>query len=154
MVVMFQWNETWQTIVQIGAALSVLIFITTLIVIPVAIARMPQDYFLKDKTPAMKQHRHVLFRLVYLTVKNTAGVFLLVSGMAMLILPGQGLLSILIGVSLINFPGKHHLMRKIARQSSVLKTLNWIRRKQNCPPLLDPTSRDSNDRSSHRQLDP
>jgi len=45
----------------------------------------------------------------------------------MLVLPGQGLLTILLGVTLVNFPGKYALERRIVSRPSVANTLNRIR---------------------------
>jgi hypothetical protein len=53
----------------------------------------------------------------------------------MLVLPGQGLLTILIGLVLVNFPGKYYLERKVIEQKKVLATMNWIRGKANRPPV-------------------
>ena len=57
------------------------------------------------------------------------------AGIAMLLLPGQGVLTILIGIMLLDFPGKRSLEFWIIRQRGVLKAANWIRRKSNHPPL-------------------
>jgi hypothetical protein len=53
----------------------------------------------------------------------------------MLILPGQGFLTIVTGLLLINYPGKYKLEQKLVEIPSVFRTLNWIRVKANKPPL-------------------
>jgi len=53
----------------------------------------------------------------------------------MLVLPGQGVMTVLIGVALLDFPGKHRLQRWIVGRRGVLDALNWIRRKRGRPPF-------------------
>ncbi len=48
----------------------------------------------------------------------------------MLVTPGQGLLTLLIGLLLLNFPGKYRLERWLVRRPGVLRTLNWVRRRR------------------------
>jgi hypothetical protein len=67
--------------------------------------------------------------------KNLLALTLIAGGIAMLLLPGQGLLTILIGVMLLDFPGKYPLERRIVQQPKVLQTINWLRAKGNRPPL-------------------
>lgn len=69
-------------------------------------------------------------------VKIIFGVCLLVCGLAMLVLPGQGLITILIGLSLIPFPGKHKLEQSLLERKSVRLSLNWIRLKAKKEPFI------------------
>ena len=118
---------------------SVLMFIGSLILIPVLISRIPADYFTREARPGGSFFsRHPLLRLLGLIVKNIFGVVFVIAGIAMLVLPGQGILSILIGISLMNFPGKRTLELRIISQSSVYKGINWIRAKAGKAPLLLP----------------
>ena len=71
----------------------------------------------------------------WLALKNLLGLLLMVMGVAMLVLPGQGILSILIGLSLMNFPGKYRLERYIAGRRPIRKSLNWIRARAGVEPL-------------------
>ena len=64
------------------------------------------------------------------------GLFLFICGLAMLVLPGQGLITMLIGLSLIPFPGKHKLENKLLARKSVRSSLNWIRSKAKKPPFI------------------
>ncbi|ARD46073.1 hypothetical protein [Colwellia sp. PAMC 21821] len=68
--------------------------------------------------------------------KISFGVFLFICGLAMLVLPGQGLITMLIGLSLIPFPGKHKLEKNILARKSVRFSLNWIRIKAKKPPFI------------------
>jgi len=67
--------------------------------------------------------------------KNAAGVVFVLAGLAMLVLPGQGILTILIGLTLVNFPGKRSLEKRIVRQEKVCFAINWMRSRAGRPPL-------------------
>ena len=74
---------------------------------------------------------------------------LILSGLAMLVLPGQGLLTIAIGLLFLNFPGKYKIEGKIIRMRPIHKSIAWLRRRAQVPPLnLDGDSTcDSGDRA-------
>jgi UPF0716 family protein affecting phage T7 exclusion len=57
------------------------------------------------------------------------GAVLLLAGVAMLILPGQGLLTLAIGLGLMNLPGKRSLIRHLIGRPRVLRTINQFRAK-------------------------
>ena len=67
--------------------------------------------------------------------KNIIGYSLIMGGLLMLVLPGQGLLTIVTGLLLINYPGKYKLEQKLVAMPSVYRALNWIRAKANKPLL-------------------
>jgi hypothetical protein len=82
------------------------------------------------------ENHHPLLRLMGHVLKNLVGAVFLAAGFAMLFLPGQGILTMLIGLSLIDFPGKRRLERKFIGQASVLRTINSMREKFGRPPLV------------------
>ena len=73
--------------------------------------------------------------LISVIIKNLIGYTLIIGGMLMLVLPGQGLFTILIGLMLSNYPGKFYIEKKFIAIPSILKTINWLRKKSNKPPL-------------------
>jgi hypothetical protein len=117
------------------AVASVIGFIGSLIAIPLILVRLPADYF-DTRTPRhwMKDH-HPVLRLLGVLVKNVVGVVFVLAGFAMLFLPGQGLLTILIGVSLMDFPKKRALEAKMVGQPTLLGVINSMRLKFGKPPL-------------------
>ncbi len=118
------------------AAFSGLVFVGSLVLVPWLVVRIPTDYFAKPRRPRIPfADQHPVLRWTGLIVKNLVGAGLVLAGLAMLLLPGQGLLTIAIGVLLIDFPGKHNLEGKIIRVSPVLKSINWLRRKAKVAPL-------------------
>jgi hypothetical protein len=110
-------------------------FVASLIAIPMILVRLPADYF-DTRTPRhwMKDH-HPALRLLGLVVKNVVGVVFLLAGFAMLFLPGQGVLTMLIGVSLMDFPQKRALEARMVGQPTVLGVINSMRHKFGKPPL-------------------
>ena len=69
--------------------------------------------------------------LVSMIIKNLIGYVLIIGGILMLVLPGQGLFTILIGLMMSNYPGKYFIERKFIAIPSVLKTINWLRKRSN-----------------------
>jgi len=67
--------------------------------------------------------------------KNLLGCVIVLLGIAMLVLPGQGILTIVIGLVLINFPGKYRLERWIITRGPVLRAINLIRQRSGRQPL-------------------
>ena len=119
--------------------LSVLLFVVTLVVFPLVIIFLPEDYFVRHRRdPAHQTRRHPAIWLTLTIFKNLVGWALILAGTVMLVLPGQGILTILIGVSLANFPGKYTLERRLVRKPAVARTLNRIREKAGKPRLEIP----------------
>ena len=79
-----------------------------------------------------------MLRIASRAIKNLLGAALVLIGIAMLVLPGQGALTILAGVFLLEFPGKRRLELRIVRQRPVHLTINWIRARVGRPPLVLP----------------
>lgn len=114
---------------------SVAFFVGTLITIPFILVRLPPHYFDERQPRRWMPGHHPVLRLLGLIVKNAAGAVFLVVGIALLFLPGQGILTILLGISLMDFPGKRYCERKIVGQPTVLKAINALRAKYDKPPL-------------------
>lgn len=111
--------------------LFVLFFVGSLLIIPKLICRLEVDYFQTLVRPPQIARGKGVKRSgkVGFVVRNLLGFILFLAGVAMLVLPGQGILTILIGLCLIDFPGKTRLIHSFTRQVKVQKALNWIRRK-------------------------
>lgn len=108
---------------------SLVTFFVSLVALPMIIARMPVDYFL-ETTPGFLQALPLLPHICLLVLKNIVGVLLIVAGIIMLFIPGQGLLTIIAGVAAMNFPGKKRLERILLRVKRIRRALNWVRRKK------------------------
>lgn len=118
------------------AALSALTFVGSLLVIPLVAARIPADYFCSDRRGKTLWHkRRPSLRMLVLILKNMLGLVLFLAGVLMLFLPGQGLLTIFLGIMLMDFPGKYRLERYIISRGPVLRGINWLRRRSGVAPL-------------------
>lgn len=113
------------------------------VVISYSITQMDTRYFLSKEIPprdAIQTHQLSKLNnsLSYLVkvVKIIAGVCLLIFGILMLVLPGQGLITMIIGLSLLPFPGKDKMEKNLLSRKSVRSTLNWIRTKANKEPFI------------------
>ena len=51
---------------------------------------------------------------------------------------GQGLLTLLVGLLLMNFPGKYQLERWLVGRPGVLAALDWLRQRKGEPPFDPP----------------
>lgn len=107
-----------------------------LIAVPPLVIRIPADYFAHPhRSGADYLRRHAWFRWIWLILKNVLGIGFLFFGVLMLVLPGQGILTILIGMTLLDFPGKFHLQRWAVSRKGVLDSINWVRSKRGKEPL-------------------
>ena len=74
---------------------------------------------------------------------------MLLLGIAMLVLPGQGVLTILAALVLLDFPGKRRLERRLLLRPRLLGALNSLRARAGRPPIdLDHPVRSSLSRRS------
>ena len=108
--------------VLIGMGISsIFIFLISILGISWFVAQIPEDYFLlsKRQTSIWQQQKPIL-RFVVVVVKNILGLSLIIGGLLMLVLPGQGLLTIVTGLLLVNYPGKYKLEQKLSDRKSVV----------------------------------
>ena len=136
---MFEWVHLHEAALWWIGILSAATFVGTLIVIPILVVRIPADYFIIDRQNPDRWHgQRSLIHFLAVIIKNLLGLMFVVAGLAMLMLPGQGFITILIGIMLLNFPGKLALELRIIRQPVVLRTINWMRARANKPALEVP----------------
>jgi hypothetical protein len=122
------------------AGFSAFAFVTTLIAIPVIVVRMRPDHFVRPRPADDWRESHPAVRTLLIAVKNLVGLALVLTGviLSLPLVPGQGILTVLIGLSLIDFPGKRSLELRLARQRHVLRAVNWIRFRADRPALEMP----------------
>lgn len=127
----FRWIEPWLPAL---ISISLLSFFISLAVLPILVVRMPSSYFVSKRRP----RRWTLPRKLFYLFRNLLALFIFLAGLAMLVLPGQGLLSILMAIIISDVPGKYKLERWLVRKPGVLTSLNWIRRRYQRPLLKPP----------------
>jgi len=115
---------------------SLIMFFGTLIAVPYLISIIPEDYFLHEKREStLFAVEHPFLRVIFFLVKNILGITLIILGILLLVLPGQGILTIITGLIIMDFPNKYQLERRMARRPRILKTMNWFRMRINKTPL-------------------
>ncbi|MGD8368858.1 MAG: PGPGW domain-containing protein [Desulfobacterales bacterium] len=118
-------------------ALSVITFFGTIAAVPVFLIVLPADYLSETAVPISAAWPRPL-RWIYRVGKNAIGGVLILAGIAMLVLPGQGLLTIFVGLVLTDIPAKRRLIHRILGRHSVLEKVNRLREKAGKPPLSHP----------------
>lgn len=110
----------------------------SMLAIPWMLVRLPRDYF---NAPSRPPRWPGPMTWMIAAARNLLALVMLLAGIAMLVLPGQGVLTILIALMVSSFPGKYRVERAIMRRRSILKAVNWIRRRNGTPPLDPPLDR-------------
>ena len=122
--------------------LSLVTFVASLAALPWLVALIPEDYFLSEyRTPAPWKDAHPALRLLLIGAKNLLGLALVLGGLVMLFIPGQGLLTMAMGLLLMDYPGKYRLERRLVAIPAIQGGLNWLRQRRGLPPLRTRQSR-------------
>ena len=93
------------------------------------IIHMPEDYFV-----LREGREHPLKK----AGKNLLGIIVVGIGISLMVLPGPGILTILMGLMLIDFPGKKRVLQRAVRHRALFHLLNRLREKAGKPPLRAP----------------
>ena len=129
----FSANEQLLIWVSIGSAAMLALSIAAR---PWLVGQIPSDYFDHQREPQISPlHGYPLLHLSFQLLRNLLGLLLIIAGFLMLFLPGQGLLTLLLGVMVSHFPGKYRLEQWFIRQPGILNGLNWFRQRGGHPPL-------------------
>jgi hypothetical protein len=117
--------------------LPIIIIVTTFATfasISMLLISLPPDYFSRKKR--VSRIKNPVLRLLLRLVQNVCGAVFLIAGFIMLFTPGPGILSVLVGIILCDFPGKRRVERKIVALPRVLSMINRIRARYNRPLLI------------------
>ena len=105
-------------------------FVGMLLAAPWVLIRMPADQLVRSGRGDPLPRR---------IARNVLGVLLIAAGIAMLVLPGQGILTILVGLALLDVPVKRRLLCRLLRRRSVEQAIQRLRERAGQPPLIVPT---------------
>jgi hypothetical protein len=119
-----------------GLAISIAAAVLSFAVATAIVVSWPADRF-KDGAVVLVSTRPAAIRALALVAKNLAGVLLVLLGLIMAIpgVPGQGLLTAVIGLTLVSFPGKRDVERRFVRLPMLLRGINRLRARFARPPL-------------------
>jgi hypothetical protein len=119
-----------------GGALWILMTGLTILAVRYYLIWIPADHFAKDHRPFdTLRNAHPALRWSILIAKNLVGALLTLFGLLMLVTPGPGWFALLLGLSLLDIPGKRAAERKILQRPTILKMINHLRAKAHRPPL-------------------
>lgn len=124
--------------VSFGASLFLVTLIGSLLVVGFLLVKLPATYFQEFHSRDLWVDRHPALRLTARSGKNVLGAILVVVGTIMALpgVPGQGLLTILVGFMLLDLPGKRRLERRIVGRPRLLRAINRLRKRFGHPPLV------------------
>jgi hypothetical protein len=135
------------TFVLGSISLRSVLFATLLFLIPFSVSlaivsfiliRIPPDYFHKDRPREFLADRSPFIRALAGFGKNLLGVLLVALGIVMSVpgVPGQGILTILLGIMLLDFPRKRDLEYKLVSRPPVFQAINKLRQRFGKPGLV------------------
>ena len=121
----------------IGVAVFLLTFFGAIAVVAFVLVRLPADYFEpRVARPFMLAWPRPL-RWIGLLAKNALGVLVIASGVILSLpgMPGQGILMMLLGLMLLDVPGKRAVILRMTRIPRVIATINKLRARYGKAPL-------------------
>jgi hypothetical protein len=130
------WLE-WKHVALLAVGWGLLMAGSFAIVLRILLA-LPPEYFENERS-------HRALWTVARVARNAAGVALMAVGLVLSIpgVPGQGALTVLTGLLLVDFPRRRSLERALARRPGVLPMLNRLRARFGRAPLRPPPPADS-----------
>jgi len=139
-VAAFVESLSWGQQAALGLALFAGTSILSVAAVTVVLVRLPATYF-RDDCVSPLAGRHPFVQWMWLILKNLQGALLILLGLLLSLpgIPGQGLLTVLIGVMFLDFPGKRRLERCLVSRPTVLTAINAVRARFSKAPLrVDP----------------
>lgn len=124
--------------ITIAVALFAVTLVGSLLIVSYVLIKLPPNYFHSSHERLFMPDKHRAVRWLMLGLKNLLGVLLIIFGILMSLpgVPGQGLLTILLGLMLMDFPGKRQVESRIVGQPKIQASINRLRRRFGKPPLL------------------
>ncbi len=124
--------------VMIGIVVFVLTFVGSLALVSFLLVKLPPTYFQASHERGFWENQPQVIRWGGIILKNLLGLILVLLGIVMSLpgVPGQGVLTILLGIMLLDFPGKRRLEYRLVSQPKMLRVVNRLRAKFDQPPLI------------------
>ena len=125
-----------------GALLSLLVFVLTfaasLAIVSIVLVKLPATYFKSSHDRKILASSSPIVRGLAIVGKNLLGVVLVVVGILLSLpgVPGQGMLTILLGIMLLDFPGKPRFEHWLVSRPKILQAINKLRHRFSKPNLV------------------
>ena len=130
------WASLTWTRILFGTGLFMLSVVLSAVVVGIVMVIIPENYFSSHYEHDFLPNSSWLTRWGAVVAKNVAGLVLVIAGIIMLIGPGQGILTILIGIILMDIPGKRPIEARLIQRPVILGIVNNFRARYNKPPLV------------------
>ena len=127
---------TW-TKLLIGAAIFLVSLLANLGIVSLIMVKLPADHFSKSRKTKFWAGPRPWLHAAKVIGKNIAGILLVALGVVLSLpgVPGQGLLTVLLGIMLLDFPGRDRLEQKLLSKPSIVNTINSLRERFGKKPL-------------------
>ena len=140
---MIKWlTDYWASLTWTGIFIAVGLFILSLAISFAALALVsiiiPRNYFSSHYRQDFLPNSSWIVRWGATIAKNALGVILILLGVVLSLpgIPGQGILTILLGLIMLDIPGKRPLECRIVKMPKVLSSINKFRQKFGKEPLI------------------
>ncbi len=132
------WRALTLTQVLVFLGLFLVSLALSFAAIAIVMVKIPANYFSSHYVQDFMPGSHWTVRWGAVIVKNVLGVFLIALGIVLSLpgIPGQGILTILLGLIMIDIPGKRPLEAKIIQRPTVLAAVNKLRARYGKPDLI------------------
>lgn len=134
-VLQFWESLTWSRI-GIGLLFTLVTIIASYGMIVIGMIQIPADYFSSTYVKEIKNDKHFSLRWAAFIVKNLIGFILIIAGIIMIFTPGPGVPTILLGLIMMDIPGKRPLEARLIQRPMVLAAVNELRARYKRPPLI------------------
>jgi len=128
---------TWGNIL-LGVGLFLASLLLSFLAIGIVMVKIPENYFSSHYQQDFLPNSSWLVRWGAVILKNILGVILVVLGVILSLpgVPGQGVLTILLGLIMLDIPGKRPIEARIIKRPTILAAVNDLRARYNKPPLV------------------
>jgi len=132
------WMHSYRALgwpIALGVGVTVMLLST--VVGLLAVLGLPADYFVRGKAPPGFWQSHVVLRWVFFLGKNLFGAIAFLAGLVMSLplIPGPGVVLMLVGLAAMDFPGKRALERRLLAEPHLLASVNRLRARFGRPPI-------------------
>lgn len=133
-----------ETYLLLGFALSVIASVGGVVVVGIVLVKLPPDYFSDSVVPQLLLNAHPLVRRTAVFLKNSLGAAVVVLGVLMALpgIPGPGIITIVLGLMLLDFAEKRRWARWVMHRPPILRAANRLRQKYGKPPFVVPPAAD------------
>lgn len=140
---MFDWASNFVSSLTLsGVLLGALIFLLTLgaslAVVSFVLVKIPATYFQESHSRDFLADHSAVVRILAIIGKNVLGLLLVALGVVLSLpgVPGQGILTILLGIMLLDFPGRRRLEHWLVSRPKIFSAINKLRQRFRKPALV------------------